>query len=116
MFLAFYGSPYIPDTEYAGVAQDGTADNDYANTAVATINGTFVLAGITYGDWNGANAGDRDFAALKLDADGNVIWKWQVSKATGKPLTEQNTSDDVCLSSARDEGRRFGRSVVNFTL
>ena len=110
------GSPFITDIEYAGAAQDGTDDYDFVRTAVATINGTFVLAGSTSGDWNGSNVGDRDFAALKLDADGNVIWKWQVSKATGKTLVEQNTSENVCLSGARDEWRRFGRSGVNFSL
>ena len=68
----------------AGVAQDGTADDDYAKAAVATMNGTFVLAGSTQGDWNSVNAGDRNFAALKLDTDGNVMWKWQVSETTGE--------------------------------
>ena len=82
------GSPYFPDIECAGAAQGGTIDEDYALAAVATTNGTFVLAGTTRGDWGGPNAGDVDFAALKLDADGNVIWKWQVSKATDTTLTK----------------------------
>lgn len=37
-----------------------------------------VMAGYTYGDWNATNAGSRDFAACKLDADGTLLWKWQV--------------------------------------
>ena len=109
-------SRYITDIEYAGATQDGTEGNDYANTAVTTINGTFVLAGSTYGDWNGSNAGNSDFAAVKLDADGNVIWKWQVSKATSKTLTKRKTSENVCLSGARNEWRCFGCSVASFSL
>ncbi|CAM9723705.1 unnamed protein product, partial [Ascophyllum nodosum] len=49
------------------------------------MNGTFVLAGSTQGDWNSVNAGDRNFAALKLDTDGNVMWKWQ----EGTPQEDQ---------------------------
>lgn len=37
-----------------------------------------VLAGYTTGDWNAENAGGTDFVAVKLDADGNEVWTWQV--------------------------------------
>lgn len=40
--------------------------------------GFIYIAGYTLGDWAGTNAGDEDFAAAKLDADGNEIWRWQV--------------------------------------
>lgn len=39
--------------------------------------GSVVLAGSTSGDWQGNNLGKSDFAAVKLDADGNLLWKWQ---------------------------------------
>lgn len=42
--------------------------------------GSTVLAGSTNGDWNAANAGDDDFAACKLDVDGTLLWKWQVTE------------------------------------
>lgn len=42
--------------------------------------GSVVLAGSTTGDWVGVNNGDHDLAALKLDANGTLLWKWQVRK------------------------------------
>lgn len=44
--------------------------------------GSIILGGVTEGNWAGTNpdfddSGD-DFAAIKLDADGAVIWRWQV--------------------------------------
>ena len=41
--------------------------------------GSVVLAGSTTGDWNTTNAGEPDFAVLKLDGDGTLVWKWQVT-------------------------------------
>ena len=63
----------------SSVRQDGTSDVDYIRTVVATGGGSTVLAGYTYGSWNGSNNGLDDFAAVKLDVDGTVEWKWQVS-------------------------------------
>lgn len=40
--------------------------------------GSTILAGSTGGDWNGTNLGGQDFAASKLDVNGNLIWTWQV--------------------------------------
>lgn len=37
-----------------------------------------MLAGSTLGDWSGTNAGNIDFAAVKLDSDGAEVWRWQV--------------------------------------
>ena len=37
-----------------------------------------VLAGQTDGSWNATSAGVSDWAAMKLDANGAVVWKWQV--------------------------------------
>lgn len=61
------------------VLQDGTNAIDDINTAVATGGGSTVLAGFTYGSWNSNNSFSSDFAAVKLDAEGTVEWKWQVS-------------------------------------
>lgn len=39
-----------------------------------------IVAGHTRGDWGdvGAHSGAEDFAALKLAANGTLLWKWQV--------------------------------------
>lgn len=39
-----------------------------------------VVVGHTRGDWSeaGVHAGAEDFAALKLAANGTLLWKWQV--------------------------------------
>ena len=51
---------------------------DYVNVAVMYADGSSVLAGHTYGDWNATNAGNNDLMAVKLDANGSVLWEWQV--------------------------------------
>ena len=43
-----------------------------------TDDGSSVLAGSTRGDWNATNMGESDCAACKLNADGKLLWKWQV--------------------------------------
>lgn len=62
--------------------KEGTEKGDKMNDAAIAGegDGSIILAGATYGDWNGANAGDSDFAAVKMDADSNVLWRWQVKK------------------------------------
>lgn len=40
--------------------------------------GWAVVVGFTNGDWDGVNAGQMDFAAFRLDADGTEIWRYQV--------------------------------------
>ena len=40
-----------------------------------------ILAGRTEGDWDGTSAGDLDFCAIKLAADGTELWRWQVTEA-----------------------------------
>lgn len=40
-----------------------------------------MLAGVTGGEWGGADSyvgGYYDFAAVKLDANGDEVWRWQV--------------------------------------
>lgn len=52
------------------------------NDVVMNSDGSTVLVGSSEGEWNAANAGSRDFAAAKLSADGELIWKWQVRTST----------------------------------
>lgn len=68
----------MPSSLVQFVAQGGTNGSDRLRAAVTGPDGSFILAGYTSGNWDGTNSGDEDFAALKLDADGTVRWKWQV--------------------------------------
>lgn len=36
------------------------------------------MAGDTYGDWNGTNAGASDLALAMVSAAGSTLWAWQV--------------------------------------
>lgn len=40
--------------------------------------GSFVLAGLTDGEWGDSFDDSSDFAAVKLDENGNELWRWQV--------------------------------------
>lgn len=48
--------------------------------AVMGADGSVVLGGRADGDWNGTTAGMDDFVAVKLDAEGQEIWRWQVGE------------------------------------
>lgn len=41
--------------------------------------GSVVVGGATVEDWYIPNLGGWDMVAVKLDAEGNVLWKWQVT-------------------------------------
>lgn len=41
--------------------------------------GSVVLAGNTDGDWGEVTHSETDFAAVKIDDHGDVLWTWQVS-------------------------------------
>lgn len=58
--------------------QAGTDGNDWIWGVDITDDGAVILAGDTAGDWAGTNAGEDDFAAVKLSADGVEEWRWQV--------------------------------------
>ena len=70
----------------SNVLQDGTTGNDFIHTAVATGDGSAVLAGYTSGLWNGTTDSSDDFAAVKLDSNGTVQWRWQVGKERNSPM------------------------------
>ena len=59
--------------------QNGTLEDDHLEGVVLESTGTHVFYGITRGDWSGTNAGGYDWAALKVDAQGDILWKWQVA-------------------------------------
>lgn len=45
-----------------------------------TEDGAFVMVGQCEGDWSGESSGALDFAVIKLDADGDELWRWQVRR------------------------------------
>lgn len=63
----------------AMLTQDGTSSEDVALDLAMWEDGSTILAGNTKGDWNGTNLGRDDFAASKLDMDGTLQWKFQVT-------------------------------------
>lgn len=59
--------------------QSGTVVADIVFTSATGQDGSTVLVGSTEGSWKVGHAGGQnDFAAVKLDADGGEIWRWQV--------------------------------------
>ena len=60
------------------VLQDGTEEYDYIFAAAGADDGSVIIAGYTYGSYEDVNAGSSNFGAVKIDGDGNTVWKWQV--------------------------------------
>lgn len=62
--------------------QDGPrGEANYMMSVSTTEDGSFVLAGHAEGVWSGdSSAGGLDFVAVKLDADGQEVWRWQVKE------------------------------------
>lgn len=49
--------------------------------ASAVLDGGVVVVGEFNGTWNGViSEGGADFAAVKLDSEGAVTWRWQVKQ------------------------------------
>lgn len=63
---------------FRGAKQDGTSADDVLLGGTMGDNGSVILVGSSYGGWDGSNKGGKDFVAVKLDTNKNVIWKWQV--------------------------------------
>lgn len=61
--------------------QSGTEFDDEFEGAAIGNDGSVVISGYTYGSWAVTQAGDdedTDFVAMAMDADGNVLWEYQV--------------------------------------
>ena len=63
-------------------AQEGTDNEDQLNAAAMGDDGSVVLAGFTRGGWSMQleTTWRTHLAAAKLDADGVLLWKWQVGR------------------------------------
>lgn len=51
---------------------------DEIYSVVATEDGSVILSGRTFGSFEGTSAGITDLVSIKLDADGEELWRWQV--------------------------------------
>ncbi|CAM9508827.1 unnamed protein product [Ascophyllum nodosum] len=66
------------DGEFLWAWLEGSEGSDFLRCAAAVDDGGVVVAGMSNGTWNGVESiGDADFAAIKLDSDGDVVWRWQ---------------------------------------
>lgn len=63
-------------------SQEGTTANEIISSAVMTSDENIVLSGVTWGDFDGMQIGSYDAAAVKLDADGKELWRYQVEIVT----------------------------------
>ena len=70
------------------LTQDGSATDDTLHAVALTKDGSVILAGSTTGVWGEASIGSDDFAAVKLDAEGNLLWAWQVNRVFLQPDTK----------------------------
>lgn len=52
---------------------------DFLCGVAIQADGSILLAGTTEGDWDGTNAGGRDFIMVALSSDGEELWRWQVN-------------------------------------
>jgi hypothetical protein len=65
------------DGNHLWTRQFGTDNADYANSSAVDQNGNVFVAGSTYGDLDGANAGGYDAYVRKLDPQGDHLWTRQ---------------------------------------
>ncbi|CAN0237901.1 unnamed protein product, partial [Scytosiphon promiscuus] len=87
-----------PDGQEVWRWQDGTTEDDQLKAVSVQSDGDVVIAGSTYGDWDGENAGfTDDFAVITLDGDGQEIWRWQGG----------STGDDDMEAVVTDVGGRI---------
>ncbi|CAM9975026.1 unnamed protein product, partial [Scytosiphon promiscuus] len=90
--------------------EDGTADEgSFIRGMTMAEDGSVVVVGYTYGDWDGVNAGGADFAALRLDANGTEIWRYQdgsagTEKMKSATMVDGDTSVVVVGNLEDDDG------------
>lgn len=92
-------SPYLPHgTCRARLPIQDSTGIDFWDTADGIAMGedaSVVVVGGTGGAWDIPNIGGWDMAAFKLDANGTLLWKWQVTSVSGRVLTRHLWLFDV---------------------
>lgn len=67
-------------------------DEQFEGAAIGT-DGSVVMSGYTYGSWSATKEeddDDMDFVAMSMDANGNILWTYQVGS---KVISNGNTLD-----------------------
>lgn len=72
---------------FAG-GQDGTPEDDIPYWMAMAGDGSVICVGQTYGSWDGDANGDSDFAAFRLDGNGEEIWRYQVGFSPKRELAD----------------------------
>lgn len=60
--------------------QDGTEEDEALYGMAVGGDGSIVLVGGSPGVWTTQHEDEWDFVAVKLDANGNEVWRWQVRR------------------------------------
>ncbi len=76
--------------------QDGSIGIDSATGVAMAEDGSVICVGYTYGSWDGLLNGERDFAAFRLDGNGEEIWRYQVGFSEHRVLVDC-VCEDRCL-------------------
>ncbi|CAM9620673.1 unnamed protein product [Ectocarpus fasciculatus] len=67
--------------------QAGTSLGDWSSRVAVAEDNSIVVSGYTEGSWVEANAGLRDFMAVKLSSEGEELWRWQDGTAGDEVLS-----------------------------
>lgn len=71
---------FITSNDGIKLLKEGSPEKDRMDGAAAVSDGGVVLTGYSSGPWGGiSSSGSTDFAAVKLDAAGNVSWRWKAN-------------------------------------
>ncbi len=81
------------DGEIQWVKQIGSSGTDYCTSLAIDKSGNIYIAGYTTGDFDGTNAGKNDIFVIKIDSEGNILWKKQIG----------SSGEEYCESLAIDE-------------
>lgn len=61
------------------------------------------MSGYTYGSWAAAQKGGSDFVAMSMDADGNILWEYQVGSQEGSKRMYPPYKDPCSYTSEKPE-------------
>lgn len=102
--------------------QNGTDDRDEFEAAASSDNNSVIMAGYTKGSWSRVkqNNGTLDPAAVKIDADGTEVWRWQVRGLFETRLDTDDTKlvprEDLTNIIFGGDESRFELQMNNFRL
>lgn len=68
-------------------SQDGTVWEEQIISVTHIADDEFVLSGYTAGSFAASSSGEYDFAAVKLGANGTILWSWQVTSRVIPPIS-----------------------------